>query len=197
MGALFKTTKEREQERVEKRHALMVAAVRMFNERGFHATLLNQVAASLDATKPSVYHYLGNKDQLLLECLKLGVQQMLDAADAATQARGASVSNFTNFLERYAEIVMDDFGRCVARTGHELLAPKSRTEIETLKHQLHTRICELIAGLTPKKGADEVDLIAKLSTGAIHGIARWFPLDKKPDRKVAKEIASSLSRLIV
>src|SRR3546814_20811040 len=58
----FRTVREREVERAEKRQAVLVAAVRMFNERGFHAPSLNDVAARLGGTKPVICHYLGHKE---------------------------------------------------------------------------------------------------------------------------------------
>jgi hypothetical protein len=48
------------------------AAVQMFNEKGFHQTSLDDVAARLGISKPTIYHYLGNKDQVLLECVTAG-----------------------------------------------------------------------------------------------------------------------------
>ena len=63
----------------------------MFNERGFHATSLDEVAASLGVTKPVIYHYLGNKDQVLLECVTIGLTQLLEAAEAAGAVRGEIV----------------------------------------------------------------------------------------------------------
>src|SRR3546814_16488648 len=50
----FRTVREREVERAEKRQAVLVAAVRMFNERGFHETSLDDVAARLGVTKPGI-----------------------------------------------------------------------------------------------------------------------------------------------
>src|SRR3546814_3852597 len=75
----FRTVREREVERAETRQAVLVAAVRMFNERGFHATSLDDVAASLGVTKPVIYHYLGNKDQVVFECVRIGLAQLREA----------------------------------------------------------------------------------------------------------------------
>ena len=82
----FRTAEQRSRDRQAKKLALMEAAVRMFNTRGFHATSLDDVAASLGVTKPTVYHYLGNKESVLLECLRFGLKQLLDAATAATNS---------------------------------------------------------------------------------------------------------------
>jgi AcrR family transcriptional regulator len=72
----FRTASERLEDRALKRDAVLRAAVRMFNEKGFHATSLDDVAASLRVTKPLIYHYLGNKDQVLLECVRIGLRQL-------------------------------------------------------------------------------------------------------------------------
>ena len=72
----FRSAQSRSEERAVKRQALLTAAVQLFNERGFHATSLDDVAASVGVTKPVVYHYLGNKDQVLFECVDLGLAQL-------------------------------------------------------------------------------------------------------------------------
>src|SRR3546814_16031755 len=71
----FRSREERDLERIEKREAVLKAAVEMFNARGFHATSLDDLAASLGISKPPIYHSLGNKDQVLLECLTRGLLQ--------------------------------------------------------------------------------------------------------------------------
>ena len=88
----FRTAQQKEEERRTKRNAVLRAAVQMFNKQGFHATSLEDVATSLGITKPTIYHYLGNKDQVLLECLTIGLQQLLDAADIARSMPGTETS---------------------------------------------------------------------------------------------------------
>jgi AcrR family transcriptional regulator len=68
----FQSPQQRSKARAAKREAVLRAAVQMFNERGFHQTSLDDVAASLGISKPTIYHYLGNKDQVLLECVTIG-----------------------------------------------------------------------------------------------------------------------------
>src|SRR2546422_9897159 len=53
----FRTPAERVAQREQKREAVLRAAVRMFNSQGFHATSLDDVAASLGVSKPTIYHY--------------------------------------------------------------------------------------------------------------------------------------------
>src|SRR3546814_5684338 len=105
---------------------VLVAAVRMFNERGFHATSLDDVAASLGVTKPVIYHYLGNKDQVVFECVRIGLAQLREAAEAARAAPGTGLDRLKAFLRRYAVINMEAFGKCIIRTGDEVLSTESR-----------------------------------------------------------------------
>ncbi|HZV10884.1 MAG TPA: helix-turn-helix domain-containing protein, partial [Novosphingobium sp.] len=105
----FQTAQQRRSSRQAKRDAVLRAAVRMFNERGFHQTSLDDVAAQLGVSKPTIYHYLGNKDQVLLECVTIGLSQLLEAAETSRQKPGKGVDRLIAFLTRYAEINMDDF----------------------------------------------------------------------------------------
>jgi AcrR family transcriptional regulator len=85
----FQTPEQRQADRAAKRDAVLRAAVRMFNEKGFHQTSLDDVAARLGISKPTIYHYLGNKDQVLLECVTRGLGQIIEAAEARQKRHGA------------------------------------------------------------------------------------------------------------
>lgn len=185
----FRTAKEREGDRAIKREALLIAAVRMFNERGFHATSLDDVAAALGVTKPVIYHYLGNKDQVLFECVRIGLEQLSQAADAACAESGTGLSRLRTFLRRYAEVNMEDFGKCVIRTGDEALSPESRRQFRALKAEIDQAIRNLITeGVADGSiHADDVRLTAFTLACALNGPARWFdPAGPLSVREVAE-----------
>ena len=62
---------DRQQQREAKRHAVLQAAAQLFNERGFHATSLDDIAARLNVSKPTLYYYVKNKQELLFLCHSL------------------------------------------------------------------------------------------------------------------------------
>jgi AcrR family transcriptional regulator len=162
--------------RAAKRDALLLAAVRMFNERGFHATSLDDVAASLGVSKPTIYHHLGNKDQVLLECVSIGLGQLREAAAVAAAKPGRGIDRLRDFLIRYARINMDDFGRCVIRTGDEALSPESAARFRSLKREIDAALRDLIAaGIADGSVmADDARLLAFALAGALNWPARWF-----------------------
>ena len=62
-----------------KREAVIRAAARAFNERGYHHTSLDDIAAALGVTKPTIYYYVANKEQLLFECFLAGLRPIREA----------------------------------------------------------------------------------------------------------------------
>lgn len=192
---MFRSSQERQKERVLKRHAVLQAAVRMFNERGFHATSLDDVAASLGVTKPVIYHYLGNKDQVLFECVRLGLTQIRGAAVAARAAEGTGLDRLKAFLRRYAEVNMDDFGRCVIRTGDETLSPESRREFRALKGEIDRDMREVIAEGVADGSiyAKDVRLTAFTLAGALNWPARWFDPEGPESRS---EVAAAMVEIL-
>src|SRR6202453_1205851 len=61
-----------------KREAVIRAAARAFNARGYHNTSIDEIAAALNVTKPTIYYYVANKEQLLLECILTGLERVLE-----------------------------------------------------------------------------------------------------------------------
>lgn len=193
----FLTAKQKEQEREAKKQALLRAAVQIFNERGFHGTLLEDVATSLGVSKPTIYHYLGNKEQVLLSCVMVGLEQLIEAASMARNETGNGAERLRKFLCRYAEINMDDFGRCVILTTEESLSEQGRVEFRALKRQVNTALHDLIDEGIADGSIIQCDsqLLAFTLAGALNWPARWFsPNGERVAGDVAKDMVDMLSR---
>lgn len=191
----FRSREEKIRERAEKREAVLRAAVRMFNARGFHATSLDDVAASLGISKPTIYHYLGNKEQVLIECVTRGLEPLRMAAEAAKDEPGSGLDRLRRFLLHYAQINMDDFGRCVVRTGDEALSPEAAAQFRARKRDIDLALRGLIeAGIADGSIAPvDVKMAAFTLAGALNWPARWHdPAGPKP----ADEIAASLVEIV-
>jgi AcrR family transcriptional regulator len=192
----FLTPQQKLDKRNTKRNAVLRAAVRIFNERGFHATSLEDVATSLGITKPTIYHYLGNKDQVLLECVTIGLNQLLAAADQARAEPGTGIERLQIFLRRYSEIIMDDYGRCVIRTGEEALAPASIRRFRELKRAIDTAMRALINEGISDGSIAPIDskLLAFTLAGALNWPARWHnPNGGRNTWELAEQLVSLLT----
>ena len=191
----FPSAQEKLSAREAKRAAVLRAAVQMFNERGFHQTSLDDVAARLGISKPTIYHYLGNKDQVLLECVTIGLGQLIEAAEQSRQSAGTGADRLTAFLERYAEINMDDFGRCVIRTGDEALVPDSRARFRELKRGIDNDLRGLIADAIADGSIAPCDpkMMAFTLAGALNWPARWHdPAGTQSPEALARQMVALL-----
>ena len=192
----FPTPEQREAGRTAKRQAVLKAAVEMFNERGFHATSLEDVATSLGVSKPTIYHYLGNKDQVLLECVKIGLEQLLEAASAARKEPGRGIDRLEKFLCRYAQINMEPFGRCVIRTPEETISPDNLPTYRSLKRKIDTAMRELIEEAITDGSVAPIDskLAAFVFAGALNWPARWHsPGGKQKPAELARKLVEVLA----
>jgi AcrR family transcriptional regulator len=191
----FRSREQRLAEREQKREAVLLAAVRTFNARGFHAASLDEVAAALQISKPTIYHYLGNKEQVLLECVARGLEQLQGAADAALQEEGNGLDRLRNFLIRFAEINMADFGRCVIRTGEEMLSPEGAKRFRAFKREIDQSLRRLIAdGIADGSIAPvDVKITAFTLAGALNWPGRWYdPNGPMPARALAEQMVALL-----
>ena len=66
--------------------SLLDVAVAVFNERGYEATSMEELAARLGITKSAIYHHVPSK----VELLRLALDRALDALFAVTEEPGAT-----------------------------------------------------------------------------------------------------------
>src|ERR1700730_7291725 len=138
------TREDRERDRELKREAVLLTAVGLFNEKGFHATSLDDVADALNVTKPTIYHYFSNKDEILFECVRRGVESIRDAG-AEVEARGGSgMERLQAHMRNYAIVMTNDFGICVTRTADHELTKESRKRFRALKRQTDITIRRVV-----------------------------------------------------
>ena len=94
----WSSASQREREREAKREAVLRTAARLFNAKGYHATSLDEVATALQVTKPTIYHYFSNKDEILFECTRRGLDAIATAAREAAERGGSGVERLRALL---------------------------------------------------------------------------------------------------
>lgn len=185
----------RSQERALKRDAVLRASAQLFNEFGYHATSLEMVATKLQVTKPTLYYYIQNKEEILFECVRLGLDSLRAAiADAAT-SDGTVMHKLKAAMHEYALIVTQEFGMCLIRVGEDPLPPEGRKKLRNLKSELDLEFRALVA-----QGIEEGSLApgdpkitAFTLLGALSWIARWYdPHGPLSADEVAQQITTVL-----
>ena len=182
--------------REEKKNAVLSTAAQMFNERGFHATSLDDVAARLNVTKPTLYYYVKNKDQILLECVHKGLNMTIEGIEASRKAGGSVVDQLRACMEVYAHIVTMDFGMCLIRVGDEEVPLESRKELRRMKAAIDLEFRKLVAQGIAEGALAPCDpkMAAFVIAGALSWIGRWY---QGGGEYSAKEIADQCIALLL
>jgi AcrR family transcriptional regulator len=86
---------------------LLDRALRVFSERGFHATSMNDVAEAAGVTKPVLYQHFPSKRDLYLELLRDVGRQLTATITAATTAEEAVQAKTVAGLAAYFRFVQE------------------------------------------------------------------------------------------
>jgi AcrR family transcriptional regulator len=167
---------ERLGDRELKREAVIRAAAREFNRKGYHNASLDDIAARLEVTKPTVYYYVTNKEQLLFECFVAGVEQIRAAFRDAHQLAVPARERLSAVLRRYGEAVASEFGWCMVRAEDQDLSPAMSRHIKTLKSEIDHGIRRLIRAGVQDGSIEPCNpkMAAFALAGALNWIAHWY-----------------------
>jgi AcrR family transcriptional regulator len=159
-----------------KRVAVLHTAVRMFLERSYGRTSMDDVATQLNITKPALYHYFRNKEEILVEIYRLGtdlIDEMLDSIEADEKP---GLDKVADFIAGYIQIVTGDFGRAVIRLDDGELSKAGRKLVRGRKREIDHRLRAIIEGGIGDGSIASCDakIASFLLAGAIHGMAAWY-----------------------
>jgi AcrR family transcriptional regulator len=167
---------DREKVRSDKREAVLRMAAQVFNEKGYLATSLDEVAERLHVTKPTLYYYVKSKEDILYKCVHIGLTMLQDAIREVDAAGGRAIDKLMAAMRKYVEIVTMDFGMCVIRVGEAPLPPESQRKLRRLKAAIDGEFRELIRLGIEEGSIKPCDpkIAAFTLAGALSWIGRWY-----------------------
>jgi AcrR family transcriptional regulator len=172
----WRANRERVREREVKREAVIRAAAHAFNRKGYHNTSLDDIAAALDVTKPTVYYYVTSKEQLLFECFVAGVEKIRTAFHEVKQLDVPARERLKAVLRHYGEALASESGWCMVRAEDQDLPPAMSGHIKALKSEIDQGIRRLIREGIQDGSIHPCDpkMTAFALAGALNWIAHWY-----------------------
>lgn len=194
--SLWPSADARVRDREKKRHAVILAAARAFRERGYHNTSIDDVARVLNVTKPTVYHYVENKEQLLFECFHAGLRQIAEAFEEVQDSNTTARQRLAAVMTRYTQAITSEFGWCMVQAENQDLSAAMSRKVRALKSDIDHGIRRLI-----KEGAldgsirkCDAKITAFALAGAMNWIVYWYRSD---DSLTAADIADRFIELFL
>ncbi len=170
----------RVRDRKRKRDAVILVAARAFRQHGYHNTSLDDIASELNVTKPTVYHYVANKEQLLFECFRAGLHQIMEAFEEIRNSNEDARTRLGAVVTRYAEAITSDFGGCMVQAENQDLSPAMSRKVKALKSEIDQGIRQLLKeGIADGSIRDcDAKMAAFAIAGALNWIAHWYRSDE-------------------
>lgn len=175
-GSPWRASRERVRDRQIKREAVIRAAAHAFNHKGYHNTSLDDIAAALEVSKPTVYYYVSNKEQLLFECFVAGIEPIRSGLRQARALKATARERLKAVLGHYGEAVASEFGWCMVRAEDQDLSPAMSAHIKSLKSEIDQGIRRLLREGIHDGSLHACDpkMTAFALAGALNWIAHWY-----------------------
>jgi len=132
--------------REAKRLSILKAAARIFNERGYHQTSMSDVADALNVSKPFLYYYLKDKEDILYQCSRVATEELRRMLDEVRAAEVSGWQRLEMLFRRYVQVMTTDFGICLIRsTAPGNLQTESREKLWSGRRRLNREVEVIIA----------------------------------------------------
>lgn len=168
LGAVTATARAglRERKKEQTRRALQEAALRLFAEKGYDRTTVEEIADAADVSCRTFFRYFASKE----EVLEADFSDLAQRMPEAVAGRG-STSLFDCLMEIGTEMCREFEARggfVVERNRLVLSTPVLAARVLLLHAELHAQLCELVVGELAVSGDEAV--VVRLLMGSITGV---------------------------
>ena len=160
--------------------ALHEAATRLFRERGFHATSMQDLAEDLGMNRGSLYHYIDAKDDLLwaivsgaMARLETAVRPILEGTGAVPDRLGRAIEAHLGFAAEHGDEL------ALIQIELRALAPERRAILIAQRDAYEGAWREVIRQGVGDGSLRPVDV--PLASIAILSVCNWFTQWFRPD----------------
>ena len=197
------TRRSQAERRAETKAAVLESACRLFGERGFAKTSLEDIGAHCGVTIAPIYHYFGNKKKLFAavnECMESKILEVItfkerafkesSSADKATSAAAAFLEAWRAFLDLCRD---PGFRRIVLIDSPNILG-KDRWNNSAVARLARERMMARLKDSSAYKG----ELITRMVTGALAeaGLMIAAAEDSDRARQEADELVSGIVTML-
>jgi AcrR family transcriptional regulator len=178
-----------------KRDRILEEAVKLFYERGFTGTTLDDIAAELGVTKPFIYTHFRSKTDLLAALCRPTIELSLEAVANAAKGPGSPTERLRRAIVDFTRVVLSRQANIAIYFREEKnLAREALVEINALRKKFDRVLSKL---LTEGIAAGEFELEdVNLAALAIGGMISWAYTWHRPEgRLTLDEVCERMANL--
>jgi AcrR family transcriptional regulator len=164
---------------VDSRQEILRTAARLFQQRGYDATSMNDVAAALKLSKGGLYHHFQSKDEILFEIMNHAMEITQERVINPVRGISDPEERLRALIRFHIEIVLSPRDREITVMLHENhpLPPGLRKRINARKKEYIHFVEKLLAEVQAArhaKGGVSPRAAAFALLGMINWIYQWY-----------------------
>jgi TetR/AcrR family transcriptional regulator, cholesterol catabolism regulator len=178
---------------VDSRQEILRTAARLFQQRGYDATSMNDVAASLKLSKGGLYHHFQSKDEILFEIMNHAMEITQERVLGPVRGIADPEERLRALIRRHMEVVLSPRDREITVMLHENhpLPPALRKRINHRKKEYIHFVESLIAEVQVKAQRTRQTKCAvspRAAAFALLGMINWIYQWYKPEGELQPSI---------
>jgi TetR/AcrR family transcriptional regulator, cholesterol catabolism regulator len=167
---------------VDSRQEILRTAARLFQQHGYDATSMNDVASALKLSKGGLYHHFQSKDEILFEIMNHAME--ITQERVLTPVRGISdpEERLHTLIRLHIEVVLSPRDREITVMLHENhpLPPTLRKRINARKKE-YIHFVESLIGEVQRKRQAKGNVSPRAAAFALLGMINWIYQWYKPE----------------
>lgn len=167
------------------REQILAQAARLFAKQGYSGTSMNQVAEACEVSKPTLYHYVRDKHELLMQICESHVRGLAAEVEEVRSLGLAPQPHLRALIERFVQT----YG--AAQNEHRVLTEdvkflndEDRGRLLDIERQVVGAFADAIAAVRPQLQAARLH---KPLTMLLFGMINWTFTWLKPDGELTYE----------
>jgi len=190
-------TKKNENQQIISKEAILSQAAKMFRERGYQNTTLEDVAVSFGVSRPAIYYYFKSKQEILTNIHRQAREKLYTTAQKIYNMDLPTVEKFQRLIENHIYVVASEATilGIYYEEDKELNADYYK-EVQESRRDYTNRLIELYQ-MGVKEGIfkDVNPTVAVFTVlGTANWVYRWF---RETGPLSAKEVAALMSNLLM
>jgi AcrR family transcriptional regulator len=170
----------------DSRQEILRTAARLFQQRGYDATSMNDVAAALKLSKGGLYHHFQSKDEILFEIMDHAMEITQERVIGPVRGIADPEERLRALIRLHIEVVLSPRDREITVMLHENhpLPPALRKRINVRKKEYVHFLEQLMADVQNKvrpANAGRAKVSPRAAAFALLGMINWIYQWYKPE----------------
>jgi AcrR family transcriptional regulator len=156
--------------------SLLLVAVKVFNERGYDGTSMEDLSRKLGITKSAIYHHVSSKEELLRLALDRALDGLFAVAAEVEAADGPAIGRLERLVRGSVSVLVDQLPFVTL-----LLRVRGNTRVERAALARRREFDHFVTDLVKQAARDgdvrpdaDPSVTARLLFGLVNSLIEWY-----------------------